>query len=71
MDFFALAMVSVILCGVKTKPKKNQYSNICCFFKYKLGSHYDASGRIRKGPAPLNLEIPPYKFLEANKVLIG
>lgn len=26
------------------------------------GSHYDASGRIRKGPAPLNLEIPPYEF---------
>lgn len=28
------------------------------------GSHYDASGRIRKGPAPLNLEIPPYTFLD-------
>lgn len=26
------------------------------------GSHYDASGRIRKGPAPLNLEIPPYEI---------
>lgn len=26
------------------------------------GSHYDASGRIRKGPAPLNLEVPPYVF---------
>ena len=25
------------------------------------GSHYDTSGRIRKGPAPANLEIPPYK----------
>lgn len=28
------------------------------------GSHYDASGRVRKGPAPLNLEIPPYEFNE-------
>jgi len=28
------------------------------------GSHYDASGRIRKGPAPLNLEIPTYEFQE-------
>ena len=27
------------------------------------GSHYDTSGRIRKGPAPLNLEIPPYDFV--------
>ncbi|CAH0479322.1 unnamed protein product [Peronospora belbahrii] len=35
------------------------------------GSHYDLSGRIRKGPAPLNLEIPPYKFLEENKILLG
>lgn len=28
------------------------------------GSHYDISGRIRKGPAPLNLEIPEYSFSE-------
>ena len=35
------------------------------------GSHYDTSGRIRKGPAPLNLEIPPYKFTEEAKILIG
>ena len=35
------------------------------------GSHYDVSGRIRKGPAPLNLEIPPYKFIEDDKLLVG
>jgi len=35
------------------------------------GSHYDASGRIRKGPAPLNLEVPPYKFLTPTLVLVG
>jgi len=35
------------------------------------GSHYDVSGRIRKGPAPLNLEVPPYKFVEENKILVG
>jgi len=34
------------------------------------GSHYDTSGRIRKGPAPLNLEIPPYK-LDGSKLVIG
>lgn len=28
------------------------------------GSHYDASGRIRKGPAPLNLEVPPHTFTD-------
>jgi len=35
------------------------------------GSHYDVSGRIRKGPAPYNLEVPAYTFLEDGKVLIG
>ena len=35
------------------------------------GSHYDISGRIRKGPAPLNLEIPAYDFPEEGKVVIG
>ncbi|ORY96627.1 cytochrome b-c1 complex subunit Rieske [Syncephalastrum racemosum] len=34
------------------------------------GSHYDISGRIRKGPAPLNLEIPEYNFSE-DKLIIG
>ncbi|USP76135.1 Cytochrome b-c1 complex subunit Rieske, mitochondrial [Curvularia clavata] len=35
------------------------------------GSHYDISGRIRKGPAPLNLEVPQYDFPEEGKVVIG
>ncbi|KAI0120348.1 ubiquinol-cytochrome c reductase iron-sulfur subunit, mitochondrial [Hypoxylon sp. NC0597] len=35
------------------------------------GSHYDISGRIRKGPAPLNLEIPSYEFPEEDKLVIG
>jgi len=35
------------------------------------GSHYDASGRIRKGPAPLNLEIPPYDFPEEDLLVVG
>ena len=35
------------------------------------GSHYDKSGRIRKGPAPLNLEIPPYKFTSDTSIVIG
>lgn len=34
------------------------------------GSHYDTSGRIRKGPAPLNLEIPPYT-LDGGKLVVG
>jgi len=35
------------------------------------GSHYDTSGRIRKGPAPANLEIPPYEFVSDTTVRIG
>merc|ERR1712195_88732 len=36
------------------------------------GSHYDTSGRIRKGPAPLNLEVPEYDLdLDAGKLIIG
>ena len=35
------------------------------------GSHYDSSGRIRKGPAPTNLEIPKYEFVDNNTIKIG
>lgn len=35
------------------------------------GSHYDTSGRIRKGPAPTNLEVPEYKFIDEATLLVG
>ena len=35
------------------------------------GSHYDTSGRIRKGPAPTNMEIPKYEFADNNALKIG
>ena len=36
------------------------------------GSHYDTSGRIRKGPAPLNLEVPSYELdADGGKLVIG
>jgi ubiquinol-cytochrome c reductase iron-sulfur subunit len=35
------------------------------------GSHYDSSGRIRKGPAPLNLEVPPHSFPEEGLLVVG
>ena len=35
------------------------------------GSHYDASGRIRKGPAPENLEVPAYEFLDESTMVVG
>jgi len=41
------------------------------FFCPCHGSVYDASGRIRQGPAPLNLEVPQYEFLDDNTVVVG
>jgi ubiquinol-cytochrome c reductase iron-sulfur subunit len=41
------------------------------FFCPCHGSQYDASGRIRQGPAPLNLAVPPYQFVSDTKIQIG
>jgi ubiquinol-cytochrome c reductase iron-sulfur subunit len=35
------------------------------------GSQYDTAGRIRRGPAPQNLDVPPYKYLSDSKIQIG
>ena len=35
------------------------------------GSQYDDSGRVTRGPAPKNLEVPPYRFIAADKIIIG
>jgi len=35
------------------------------------GSQYDSSGRVRRGPAPANLALPPYTFLSDSKIQIG
>jgi len=35
------------------------------------GSHYDTSGRIRKGPAPKNLVVPDYEYVSDSRVKIG
>lgn len=35
------------------------------------GSHYDTAGRIRRGPAPLNLVVPPYEFVSDTLIQIG
>ena len=35
------------------------------------GSHYDSAGRIRKGPAPRNLDIPPYSYISDSVIKVG
>jgi len=41
------------------------------FFCPCHGSHYDASGRIRQGPAPLNLEVPPHIWVTDGTIFLG
>ncbi|KAM4766958.1 cytochrome b-c1 complex subunit Rieske, mitochondrial [Cyanocitta cristata] len=64
----------VILVGVCTHLGCVPIANSGDFGGYYCpchGSHYDASGRIRKGPAPLNLEVPEYQFVGDDMVVVG
>jgi ubiquinol-cytochrome c reductase iron-sulfur subunit len=54
--------------GQKTGDSKGEFDGWLCPCH---GSHYDTSGRIRKGPAPTNLPVPPYKFVSDTRILIG
>ena len=54
--------------GQKTGEPKGDYGGWFCPCH---GSHYDTSGRIRKGPAPKNLEIPTYSFVSDTLIRIG
>ena len=64
----------LVLIGICTHlgciPIANQ-GNYDGFFCPCHGSQYDSSGRIRQGPAPLNLALPPYAFLSDTKIRIG
>ena len=35
------------------------------------GSQYDTAGRVRMGPAPRNLDVPPYEFLSDTRIRVG
>ncbi|XP_042294269.1 cytochrome b-c1 complex subunit Rieske, mitochondrial [Sceloporus undulatus] len=64
----------VILIGVCTHLGCVPIANAGDFGGYYCpchGSHYDASGRIRKGPAPYNLEVPSYEFPSEDLVIVG
>merc|ERR1712241_686633 len=64
----------LILLGVCTHLGCVPIANAGAFGGYYCpchGSHYDCSGRIRKGPAPLNLEVPEYEFPEEGLVVVG
>lgn len=54
--------------GSKQGEKRGEFNGWFCPCH---GSHYDTSGRIRKGPAPTNLPVPEYQFLSDTVVKIG
>jgi ubiquinol-cytochrome c reductase iron-sulfur subunit len=54
--------------GAAEGENKGEYGGYFCPCH---GSHYDTAGRIRKGPAPTNLEVPEYAFTSDTVVQIG
>lgn len=64
----------LVLVGVCTHlgcvpiANKGEYNGYYCPCH---GSHYDASGRARRGPAPKNLEVPTYEFMDDSTIVVG
>jgi len=54
--------------GSKSGDDRGEYGGWFCPCH---GSHYDTSGRIRKGPAPKNLAVPKYAFVSDTMIKIG
>jgi ubiquinol-cytochrome c reductase iron-sulfur subunit len=54
--------------GQRPSDERGEYGGWFCPCH---GSHYDTAGRIRKGPAPLNLVVPEYTFLTDDSIRIG
>lgn len=54
--------------GTKSGDERGEFGGWFCPCH---GSHYDVSGRIRKGPAPKNLPVPEYAFLDDTTIKIG
>lgn len=54
--------------GQKNSDPRGEYGGWFCPCH---GSQYDTAGRIRKGPAPRNLPVPPYEFLTDTTIRIG
>jgi ubiquinol-cytochrome c reductase iron-sulfur subunit len=50
------------------QAKQGDYGGWLC---HCHGSQYDVAGRVRVGPAPRNLDVPPYSFLSDTRIKIG
>ena len=67
-EWLILVAVCTHLGCVPDKGDKGEFGGWKCPCH---GSHYDTSGRIRKGPAPQNLMVPEYRFVSDTKIVIG
>ena len=54
--------------GAAEGEEKGEYDGYFCPCH---GSHYDAAGRIRKGPAPTNLVVPEFSFQSESVIRVG
>ena len=54
--------------GQLTREPRGDYGGWFCPCH---GSQYDTSGRVRRGPAPINLEVPPYRFMSETEIRLG
>lgn len=66
-----LAACTHLGCIPEISTPQNVQGEFGGWFCHCHGSQYDTSGRIRKGPAPKNLVVPPYTFLSDSKIKIG
>lgn len=54
--------------GIGSGEPRGRYGGFLCPCH---GSQFDPAGRVRGGPAPTNLEVPPYRFLDDAVIRIG
>jgi ubiquinol-cytochrome c reductase iron-sulfur subunit len=72
--FIVIALCTHLGCSPQYKPQPGELNTTWPggFFCPCHGSTFDLAGRVMKGaPAPINLEIPPYRFINSHTILIG
>jgi hypothetical protein len=62
------AVITLVPLGAGEGENRGEFGGYFCPCH---GSQYDTAARIRKGPAPKNLEVPDYTFETDTKILVG
>ena len=58
-------------CTPQASTAQNKQGDFGGWLCHCHGSQYDVAGRVRQGPAPRNLDVPPYSFLSDTRIKIG